>query len=490
MWFLRFFIVLIFCITAAPSAYAMMITEIYYDPEGTDAGHEWIEIYNDSNESIDITGWKLFEANVNHGLTAYSGDTIINSGEYAIIADQPATVVNDFPEIATVFDSVFSLNNTGETIALKNQSLVVVDQIVYASTQGGSEDGNSLNMVNGSLVPRTPTPGRAAAAEVAPSETEEEEAAGTEDDTSDNTNTSSGTTTDAGSNIDENQTVTSAAASYNDGDASTKDPRYTVSLSVDTVISAHDPVAFEGIVKRDEAILLKGRFRWSLGDGTTFEKNKLVPFEYTYDTPGRYVVVLEYFRTYFDEKPLVRVQKTIRVISGDITITAVDTQGTITISNNEQSVIDLSGWRIVSAGTTFVFGDNTFILQGDTLAIPYRVHKLAVSPNSFVVLQKPDGVLVSRYPKPYHATTTTQEISNIESERMKIDTSQQASVAAIRVHGIWPWVIGLVVLVLCVTAACVVILVRLGKQTPVDRDDKDTGSQQHNFSSDDIELLM
>ena len=35
------------------------INEIMFDPSGTDAGNEWVELYNSSNESVDITGWVL-----------------------------------------------------------------------------------------------------------------------------------------------------------------------------------------------------------------------------------------------------------------------------------------------------------------------------------------------------------------------------------------------------------------------------------------------
>ncbi len=36
------------------------INEVLYDPSGTDKGKEWLEIYNDSEASVDLTGWQIY----------------------------------------------------------------------------------------------------------------------------------------------------------------------------------------------------------------------------------------------------------------------------------------------------------------------------------------------------------------------------------------------------------------------------------------------
>jgi len=51
---------LIFLLFTVNNASAMIkINEIFFDPIGTDTGHEWIELYNDTNESVDISGYEL-----------------------------------------------------------------------------------------------------------------------------------------------------------------------------------------------------------------------------------------------------------------------------------------------------------------------------------------------------------------------------------------------------------------------------------------------
>jgi len=87
--------------------------------------HEWIEIYNTGSGPVDITGWVFHEDGSNHSLSLYQGsDMVIESGEYAIIADVAENFVEDYPGFTgTVIDSSWSsLNESGELIELRASS--------------------------------------------------------------------------------------------------------------------------------------------------------------------------------------------------------------------------------------------------------------------------------------------------------------------------------------------------------------------------------
>ncbi|RKY93646.1 MAG: hypothetical protein DRQ06_06420, partial [Candidatus Hydrothermota bacterium] len=71
--------------TKANSTEEIIINEIMYNPAGADGSHEWIELYNQGNWHIDLTGWKLYEAGINHALTLKKGSTTIPSHGYAVI---------------------------------------------------------------------------------------------------------------------------------------------------------------------------------------------------------------------------------------------------------------------------------------------------------------------------------------------------------------------------------------------------------------------
>src|SRR3989344_1137863 len=138
----------------------IVINEIMYDLDGSDSGREWIEIFNEGDDVIDLTNWKFFEANTNHGLVSYQGGIELSPGEYAIISDQPDKFLSDWPAfLGIIFDSSFSLNNTGEALAMKDDNLVIVNQVTYSSDSGAIGDGNSLQKINTSWNSAIPTPG-------------------------------------------------------------------------------------------------------------------------------------------------------------------------------------------------------------------------------------------------------------------------------------------------------------------------------------------
>jgi uncharacterized protein YneR len=157
---MRWLLVLLIIASFFASVGAIQISEIMYDPAGSDSGHEWVEIYN--NESIDtnLTGWKFLESGTNHGITLENGSWILGVGKYAVIADDANTFLSDYSNYnGTLFDSTFDLSNSGEELVLKNSSLAVRENITYNSTWGAAGNGNSLQRFNGSWCEAGPTPG-------------------------------------------------------------------------------------------------------------------------------------------------------------------------------------------------------------------------------------------------------------------------------------------------------------------------------------------
>ena len=123
------------------------INEIMYNPPGADTDHEWLELYNNDTTDIDITGWCFYEAGINHSLTLIQGSMVIPSGGYAIIADNATTFLDEHQECnCTVIDSAFSLNNSGEYIALKNATLGIIDEVAYNASWGADGNGRTLEL--------------------------------------------------------------------------------------------------------------------------------------------------------------------------------------------------------------------------------------------------------------------------------------------------------------------------------------------------------
>jgi hypothetical protein len=139
--FLLLFVVLVCCELVSAN---VIINEIMYDPDGSDSGHEWIELYN-NGLGVNISGWKFYEGGTNHGLSLVNGIYFLDEKQYAIIADKPDLFLADYPNFnGTLFDSTFSLKNIGEYLAIKTENLTIIDEINYSCCIFGI-NGKSLS---------------------------------------------------------------------------------------------------------------------------------------------------------------------------------------------------------------------------------------------------------------------------------------------------------------------------------------------------------
>lgn len=114
-------IVILFCPSVVFAASPLAITRVAAYPA---SDHEWIEVQNVSETDVDLTGWKFWEDNVNHGIGAFQGTLILPAGDTAIIADRADFFIADHPEYTgTVLDSSWStLTLIGEPIGLRDPS--------------------------------------------------------------------------------------------------------------------------------------------------------------------------------------------------------------------------------------------------------------------------------------------------------------------------------------------------------------------------------
>ena len=143
----------------APTDANVVLNEIMYNTQGADSGHEWIELVNHDTDSVDISSWTLYEQDTHHALTLVQGSSTLALNDYAVIADDADQFLQDYPTFSgTLFDSTFSLNNTGESLALYNDTLEI-DAYTYSNQTGGDGDGNTIGIINNTWQETTPTPG-------------------------------------------------------------------------------------------------------------------------------------------------------------------------------------------------------------------------------------------------------------------------------------------------------------------------------------------
>ncbi len=95
-----------------PNILAITITEIEINPEDGKLGIEWVEIYNEKNESVDISSWSIWDGFKNEKKRyEFDDETEIEPGEYIVVEF-------DYPV----------LNNANEYVVLKNDVESAVDK--------------------------------------------------------------------------------------------------------------------------------------------------------------------------------------------------------------------------------------------------------------------------------------------------------------------------------------------------------------------------
>ncbi|MCR4330846.1 MAG: lamin tail domain-containing protein [Patescibacteria group bacterium] len=347
----------------------VVITEIMYDAEGADTGHEWIEIYNTGGESVDIKNWKFFEADTNHGLVSIAGGTSIPAGGYAIIADNGTQFLTDFPSFSgVVFDSSFSLKNDGgEVIAIRNDALENVDILTYNPALGAGGDGMTLQKNGNAWTALSATPGAGGSAA-----------------TPETSNTTTTTT--------ETESSSSATAPSSNRNFPVE-PQIYANAGSDRTVQAGADVVFEGqAFGIEKKPLPNARFIWNFGDGGTKEGQSVL---YHYAYPGEYIVVLDVASGKFSASDRARV----RVIPTSISISAVsiDTNPFIELSNTSQTELDISWWRLRAGENHFTIPKNTFIPSKSSIRFAASITGLAMTSFSDVTLLYPNGELAYRY---------------------------------------------------------------------------------------------
>jgi hypothetical protein len=346
----------------------VVISEIAYDIEGTDQDREWIELYNNGESSISLSGFK-FNDGANHNLNeppagGGRGALSIPPNGYIVIAQNASVFINEYPSYAgTVIDSVMALNNEGDTLSLVSDG-TVIHSLTYTSADGASGDGNTLHKVGGSYIPGVPTPGSIYIEE----ESEEEVSLDTEE------------------------------------EESTKKEKEVISLvqpKIDIVTKTIMSANLESTLlarttdERKQKIFL-GKCVWNMGDGTEYQFEKIDTVKHTYMYQGEYVVTVEYYESILSTEPFLTDKVVLKVIEPDISVHAIKHKnGTslIEIVNNSPLEIPFSSWILGTSGKQFVFPKNTVLLPNKKLFIPNTVTLFSVEEHSSVLLMYPNKQL-------------------------------------------------------------------------------------------------
>jgi len=111
----------------------MIITEIMFKPDIDD--HEWLELYNASDDSIDLANWTVGDPSYDGTIT--SGSFVVAPGDYAIISQ---VSIGGFDCGSIVADGWPYLNNSGDEVFIKNADEETIDHAIYTADDSWSYD--------------------------------------------------------------------------------------------------------------------------------------------------------------------------------------------------------------------------------------------------------------------------------------------------------------------------------------------------------------
>src|SRR3990167_6667320 len=328
---------------------SVYINEIMYDIDGSDDKKEWVEIYNDSADEINLKDWRFYDGS-NHILNeppanGGRGSLVLPTYSYAILSsDATTTVANYSAYSGIVIDTVMSLGNTSETLKIIDASGAIIDTVFYNSSMGANGDGNSIQKINSIWSAKSPTFGYVNASSAQSSSS----SASSQESQSSSANSSSSSA---------EAVVASGSIAYN-----------YKNEQISAIAGEHKTaVAGADIVLEGKALgfkkepLLNARYLWTLGDGSYKEgiNIKVIP----------------------NELPIIETKNEF-----------------IKLKNKSGVILDVSGWFLKAGGAIFKFPDYSLVAANAELMISSDVSGIKFADNNFSAeILYPNGSVAFSY---------------------------------------------------------------------------------------------
>jgi hypothetical protein len=120
----------------------IVVNEIMYAPE---SGHpEWVELYNRSNEIINLKKWRISDNSTSAVIT--NNNKLLAPGSFVVLS-RDSSVGYFNRDIDLIVMSLPQLNNSGDRVVVKDSLANIIDSLDYLPLWGGT-NGNSLERID------------------------------------------------------------------------------------------------------------------------------------------------------------------------------------------------------------------------------------------------------------------------------------------------------------------------------------------------------
>ncbi|MDR9416169.1 MAG: CotH kinase family protein [Gracilimonas sp.] len=110
----------------------IVINEVNYNAADNFDTEDWVEFYNNSSESVDMSGWYFSDSDDSHVFT-FPERTVLNSDTYLVLTADNERFETYFPNVNNkVGDMDFGLSGSGELIRLFDADDKLVDHLTYS----------------------------------------------------------------------------------------------------------------------------------------------------------------------------------------------------------------------------------------------------------------------------------------------------------------------------------------------------------------------
>jgi len=146
--------------TGTPETPAIIITEINYNSNNDFDAGDWIEIYNNSDNAIDISEWTIRDASDAYKYIIPYG-TVLSVAERLIIAQKPELFAAIYPSVSNVVGGFnFEFDNSGDNIRIVDIAGNTITSVQYSDAPawpvGADGTGRTLELVSFGAVPNNP----------------------------------------------------------------------------------------------------------------------------------------------------------------------------------------------------------------------------------------------------------------------------------------------------------------------------------------------
>ncbi len=361
---------------------------------GTDASYtdEWIELFNDSNEEVDISdwvlGWKSGDISIKFGSDKKCLNTKISPSGFYILE---RTDDNSIPDITADCIYTGDLSNDGEVLVLKDTSGIETDRVDGSKKNKPWEinnDGQTVGRnekpkltaqrtISGFWITATGTPN---------SPNSEQDISVSEETPSVELDTESTTITTQTPSF---STYSAHSSSVEISNINIK-PKLSLFSGRDRNVLVGFPVHFGAFFKDDSGkMTYGGNFNWSFGDGRQASGERI---EYKYQNQGEYVVILNAFIN--GEEYVGR--SFIKAFHPHFSISVGD-NGSLGIKNELPFEVNLRGLKITNGVNNFVFNADTIIIPNKTLYFSESLLGFGIREGDKIELLSADGKIVTSF---------------------------------------------------------------------------------------------